>query len=555
MKSIKYSILGLGLLGMMLTGCQDDYDAPELEVPKATMEANTTIAEFKTLFGDEVAVETPYKDEATQTPYILKGRVVSTDASGNIYQSLVIQDETAAIAISVRRNSIYITYPLGQEVLINATGLWIGQYNGYIQFGALGDNNGNPQITFMAYPKLVEHTELNGLPTTDFKYVRYGKEYPSDRPYCIVTSLEEISNIAGAGEQFRNMLSQLVEINNVSFVDGGKLTFSPYQDNANREIKDAAGNTLIVRCSGYSTFYNDLLPTGIGTVRGILSYFGGNWQLVMRDRSDAIFTDEGSKAKPYTTQEVIDMDNNGRTAWAQGVIVGSVKSGVDNVSSVDQIIFSAAGAELDNNVVIAPDADCRDLEKLVVVELPAGTRVRQYVNLLDNPQAFGKRLALYGAFDSWLGMHGVIESPGGYSDFELEGLDLGDITSQGSGTEDSPYTVNYILANPEPQTAVWIEGYIVGFVDGRDFATGATFSADTKGADYGGNNIVLSASATATDPASAVPVSLSGDFRKEYRLDRNPGMLGKKVKIQGNISEDIFGTVGINGISIMQTVE
>ena len=417
MKSIKYSILGLGLLGMMLTGCQDDYDAPELEVPKATMEANTTIAEFKTLFGDEVAVETPYKDEATQTPYILKGRVVSTDASGNIYQSLVIQDETAAIAISVRRNSIYITYPLGQEVLINATGLWIGQYNGYIQFGALGDNNGNPQITFMAYPKLVEHTELNGLPTTDFKYVRYGKEYPSDRPYCIVTSLEEISNIAGAGEQFRNMMSQLVEINNVSFVDGGKLTFSPYQDNANREIKDAAGNTLIVRCSGYSTFYNDLLPTGIGTVRGILSYFGGNWQLVMRDRSDAIFTDEGSKAKPYTTQEVIDMDNNGRTAWAQGVIVGSVKSGVDNVSSVDQIIFSAAGAELDNNVVIAPDADCRDLEKLVVVELPAGTRVRQYVNLLDNPQAFGKRLALYGAFDSWLGMHGVIESPGGYSDF------------------------------------------------------------------------------------------------------------------------------------------
>ena len=74
MKTKIYSAIGLGLLlAGSLASCQDSYDAPELDVPKATLTANTTIAEFKKAFSSEMAVETPYKDETAKIPYIIKG--------------------------------------------------------------------------------------------------------------------------------------------------------------------------------------------------------------------------------------------------------------------------------------------------------------------------------------------------------------------------------------------------------------------------------------------------------------------------------------------------
>lgn len=554
MKNFKYSIFGLALALTGLAGCQDNYDAPELETPEATLVANTTIAELKTAFGDEICVDTPYKDEATQTPYIIKGRVISSDASGNIYRMLVIQDETAAIAVSINRGSLYTAYPLGQEVVVNVTDLWIGQYNSLIQLGWRGDYQGSPQISFMAYEMFANHTELNGLPDKDFKYIRFGQQAPADSPYCIVATLEQIGSIAGAGEEYRNMMSQLVEIPNVTFVDGGKATFAPYQDNADRYIQDATGATLNVRCSGYSSFYNDTVPTGTGTVRGILSRYGDNWQLVLRGREDVIFDAKGTKDEPYTVEEVVKMKNNGRTGWTEGIIIGSVKAGVTEVASADDIIYTATAAELDNNIVIAEKEDCRDIDNMLVVQLPAGSKFREYANLLDNPAVIGHKLTVRGTFSEFLGMHGVIDNGGAFSDFEIEGIKIDGVSGEGNGTEESPYTVNFILTNPDPQNDVWVEGYIVGFVSGKDYETGARFTSDTKGADYSGNNVIISSTADANGTNLCIPVALSGESRSKFGLKANPGVYKTKVKIKGSIGET-FGAVGVSSVSSMFTVE
>lgn len=544
----------MGLAMSVLVSCQDSYDAPDLETPVATLEANTTIAELKTLFGDELCIDTPFKDEATETPYIIKGRVISSDASGNIYRMLVVQDETAALAISINRGSLYTSYPLGQEVVINVTGLWIGQYNSLIQLGWRGDYQGEPQISFMSYDMFANHTELNGLPSKDFKYIPFGSQAPEGEPYCVISTLEQISSIAGAGEEYRNMMSQLVEIPNVSFVDGGKETFAPYQDNADRYIKDASGAQLNVRCSGYSSFYNDTVPTGTGTVRGILSRYGDNWQLILRDRNDVIFDSKGTKDDPYTVTEVIGMKNNGRSGWAQGYILGSVRSGISELTSADQIIFNASETELDNNVVIGLEPDTRDLDKMVVVELPAGTKLRQYTNLMDNPGVLGHKLIIKGTFSQYLGVSGIVGSIGGFSDFEIEGIVIDGVTGEGSGTEESPYSVNYILNNPEAQTDVWITGYIVGFVSGKDFATGARFTSDTKGADYSGNNVIICATVDGANTATTIPVALSGDARSKFGLKNNPDKYRKQVKIKGAVGT-AFGTVGVSSVSTMLEVK
>ena len=130
MKFNIFSITGAALAGLaMLTSCQTDYDAPDLIVPEATMQANTTIADLKTILADKPSIQIPMKDEATSTPYIIKGRVISSDASGNIFKSIVIQDETAAISFSVNAASMYTNYRVGQEMVVNVTGIWGGLYH------------------------------------------------------------------------------------------------------------------------------------------------------------------------------------------------------------------------------------------------------------------------------------------------------------------------------------------------------------------------------------------------------------------------------------------
>lgn len=83
MKSTKSIYLGLGMLASLaLTSCQADMDTPELTEPVPTIEANTTIADLKAaMWKDDTNYATPlgYKDEASKTPYVIKGRVISSD--------------------------------------------------------------------------------------------------------------------------------------------------------------------------------------------------------------------------------------------------------------------------------------------------------------------------------------------------------------------------------------------------------------------------------------------------------------------------------------------
>lgn len=193
MKKFKALYLGMAMTASaaMMTSCQADMDAPALEEPKATMEANTTISDFKTAFADQTVL-CPMKDAASQTPYIIHGRVISSDATGNIYKSIVIQDETAAIALSINQGSTYTDYRLGQEIVLNVTGLYIGYYNGLQQIGWLDEYDGSPSLTFMAWDYFLAHSEKNGFPNQDVSYVDQAGPWPAENPYCIVTSFSKL---------------------------------------------------------------------------------------------------------------------------------------------------------------------------------------------------------------------------------------------------------------------------------------------------------------------------------------------------------------------------
>lgn len=533
MKKYQSTCLASGILALsaMLAGCQADIDAPGLEVPTADARANITIADLKATFSDFTTVG-QIGTRPDGSHYVVKGRVISSDATGNIYQALYIQDETSAIMFSIDRASLYNIYPVGQEVIVDVTGLWIGHYSELMEIGTYYSSGGTAQPGRMLYPEFKTHSLMNGLPDSNFKYVRYGSEYPSGSPYCIVASIDELP-AAGSVER-RNLDCQLVEFHNVHFQDGGKANFAPYQEsNVKRVLVDQKGNTINLNNSGYSSFWADILPEGEGTVRGLLTTYNSDWQLTIRSTEDIIFGSKGKREDPYSIEEALAADNNGMTAWTEGYIVGGTRVGAQTLTP-ENAIFSADGLLFPGTLLLGPTPDCRDISRCMVVELPQNSRLRENANLLDNPDVLGHKMKINGTYAPFMDAHGIVGSGGSFADFSIEGFEID--APDGLGDFDMPYTCNYLLSNPDDNSVAWVGGYVVGYVSGGDYnAPGAVhFELPASDADYGNQNVVIGPTANCVDPALCVVVRTSSK-RTELGLKNNPGLFGKFLRVEGQL--------------------
>lgn len=415
----KHNIISLGIgavaLAMGMWSCQAEMETPDKLIPEASIQPNTTILELKQQFENQTVLLGTKEDGSH---YIIHGRVVTSDASGNIYQNLVIQDETAALTFSIRQGNMYTSYRLGQDVVVDMTGLYIGYYRGLQQVGAPGDPyDGVPQLGFMTYDYWLGHAQKNGpLPQDAPKVVTLDQEWPADNYYILGLELP-IANTDLARKQ-----SQLVEIRNVHFSGAGKMPLGVYQETVSRYLKNEAGDSIAVRISGYSNFYTDTIPEGVGKVRGILGYYNDSWQLTPRDRDDIMISDKGMASNPYTVAEALETANQGATGWVEGYIVGSVKAG-EQASDNANCIWGA-GADLDNNILIAPDPDVKDLSQCLTVSLTQGSKLRQYANLVDNPGVYKKKITLEGKIGEYLGHTGLVNCPGRVGTFSIEGVEI-----------------------------------------------------------------------------------------------------------------------------------
>ena len=565
-KYIFQALLALLPVGAM-TSCQNSFDDPGLVVPVAQNTPNTTIAEFKDIFAEQDMQLCPYKDEASKTPYIVKGRVISSDATGNIYQTLCIQDETSAMTFAIRRAGLYDNYHLGQEIVVDLTGLWVGKYNYLLQIGWLNeDSYGAASMGRVDFNVFQQHVELNGLPSTNVAYITPDQPKPADEMYCLVENIDQLPS--SPGDEFYNLQGQLVEFRNVQFEGGGELPYAPYQESVNRYITQQGNSSkLTVRTSGYATFYSDTLPEGTGTVRGILSYYASDpsyattdgsvngWQLLIRSLDDVEFDQKGQKDDPYTIDEAMAIQNQGRHGWVKGYIVGSVRAGVTSVTSNDDIIFGDE-AEMDNNLVIAPSADVTDWSRCIAVNLPQGSALRQYGNLADNPAVYKRSILVNGTLSTYLGIPGV-QGTGASDSFEIDGVEIGGgdtpVTppAGGNGTKESPYTPEQIISSTTDADEVWVEGYVVGYVPAMSWGEAVFGNEPTAGSDNYNNatNFILSSQPAGTATAdNSIPVGLSTSVRSVLGISKNPAIFGQKVKVKGQLTK-YFGIRGIKAVN------
>ncbi len=106
-----------------------DFEAEECEI--------ISIKAFKDYYSSHVGKST---NEIITNNWVIRGKVISSDESGNVYKSLYIQDDDAVdgrAAIELRLfASNYTKYPEGYTVYVKLKDLSVGDYRGMISVGA-----------------------------------------------------------------------------------------------------------------------------------------------------------------------------------------------------------------------------------------------------------------------------------------------------------------------------------------------------------------------------------------------------------------------------------
>lgn len=151
-----FSILSAAALGLFLVGCYNDMDNPG--AAKIYTDADFAHLEYWSIkdVKDKFIAENPgytsnnglaYKMVVQENAYT-RGKVISSDYTGNVYKTVYIYDEQSESAMEIKLNTgNYLFYPVGKIIFVELKDLVLGNYRGMISIGTYSDDskyaNGN----------------------------------------------------------------------------------------------------------------------------------------------------------------------------------------------------------------------------------------------------------------------------------------------------------------------------------------------------------------------------------------------------------------------------
>ena len=419
LKSI-YFFLFLAVLGLTFNACVDqDFDEPPVRV-LPSLEANATIKQVKDLhtLGSDAT-------EITED-WIIAGTVVADDESGNLYQQLVIEDESAGVIIRLGNTGLYTLYPVGTEVFVRLQGLYVNDFNNLYQIA--GDETGGliPSPLIGEYVVAGETKEVTPTPT----------------------SLEEIF---ASQATFDNLLSRLISLEDMQFADvdlGDTYAVPGGGGGQNRTMVDCFGNSITVRNSDFADFAGEDIPEGNGPVVGVLSVFGTTVQLTLRNTDDVQFT--GTRCGVTVGGELVSIADV-RAAYASGTTTGPDDSKIRGVVISDRDNGNFNG------------------QNIVIQDGTAGIVVRFTGN---HSFSLGEEVEVTVSGQELSEFNGLVQ---------VNNVPLGNAVSQGNGTLPSPRvaTVAELLANGDAWESTLVQIVDATLNGGPTYGDGATVTDGT----------------------------------------------------------------------------
>lgn len=252
LRSISISLF----LSLILCSCVDKSDIYGDDNGEGSVVDSVSIAYLKTLYRGYPLVVSIDSE--------IRGVVTANDRFGALSNCIFISDASGGIEVKISGDELYALFTVGRRVAVRIQGLTLGDYGGVVSLGAASDNpkyeNGyipNAQMAQFFRP-------LSGFTTID------AKKYT-------VSTLEPKS------------VGDLIHLQDVQFIDEQlNLNWSDYDANSMRHLVDKQGDTLLVYVDRRSQFAGDLLPTGSGYIRGILSYFNRSYQFLVVNPKEVV---------------------------------------------------------------------------------------------------------------------------------------------------------------------------------------------------------------------------------------------------------------------------
>lgn len=286
MKKIKF--IALAFLALTLGSCMGDgYADPDLteKVPAAPYGNNSlreknviSIADLKTQFATIINSDNGYKQ--IEKDMMIKAVVTGNDVSGNIYNQVSVQDASGAIIIAINGGGLSGYLPVGQEILVNLKGLYIGSYKKLPQIGGVNTKLSDGSLGMGKIERAIwnEH----------FKILNPGEADAS----TVVPEEFDLTKLTDAAYMDANV-GKLMTLKKVKFASAnGTNVWAPDDTNTSLELIDAetgkkiSSSNLVVRNSGYSKFANEVVPQGVFDITGIFTRYNNTWQIVLRSTDD-----------------------------------------------------------------------------------------------------------------------------------------------------------------------------------------------------------------------------------------------------------------------------
>lgn len=198
----------------------------------------------------------------------IRGFITGNDLYGEFDRTLVVEDASGGIQIAAGDSSLADDYPFGAIATVRCNGLVLCNYGGKIELGSAAGDYG---------AEAIPQEELS-------RYIRVSLPGEGEKHRAAPLTFEEV----GA-----RRIDTRVRFDNVRFADPGATWCDTDPETGRtvateRTILDAGGREFTVRSAATCAYAKEPVPSGTGSLYGIIDYFAGKYTLRVTNR-EAVF--------------------------------------------------------------------------------------------------------------------------------------------------------------------------------------------------------------------------------------------------------------------------
>lgn len=287
-----FKISAIMVLFICIISCVKDgtFELPDLSITEPSISTNSSISKIKTALQQEYNTNhtTIYTFPIhAENPTYIEGYVISSDATGNFYKKLIVQDHferpTAGVEILINTPSLASRYEIGRKIYIKLDGLSVSYDDGGSDVNPTNLTAGKYRLGYLF------EGSLQNIPATRIKeYIIKAATVKEIKPIIV--------NVSSITEAHINTFIRLEHAQFEKTQLGKSFSGEPNDEyDGIRYLFDCETTKSIrLQTSTYSSFKSTIIPSKRGSIDAILTkdYSSEFFVLAINTPSDISFTDD-----------------------------------------------------------------------------------------------------------------------------------------------------------------------------------------------------------------------------------------------------------------------